>query len=97
MNDIKPVVPQVEDIGLFKSEDRAFAIAVRENKPSPIPADEMLITNVNSQGLIDSPSEGHEVAVSIPKVRTVESRSSTLKNGTHPNQEKRISCYELQC
>jgi predicted dehydrogenase len=68
MTDIKPTVPQVEDIELFKSENQAFAMAVRENKPSPIPADEMLITNVIIQGLIDSAREGHEVAVSVPDV-----------------------------
>jgi hypothetical protein len=60
-------VPHVEDIELFKSENLAFADAIREGKPSPIPADEMLITNVIIQGLIDSAAVGHEVPVSVPE------------------------------
>ena len=60
MNDVKIDVPQVEDIELFKSEYRAFADAVRNNKPSPIPADQMLLTNVIIQGLIHSAVAGHE-------------------------------------
>ena len=46
----------------------AFAEAIWEGKPSPIPAHEMLITNVIIQGLIDSAAAGHEVAVSVPEV-----------------------------
>ena len=61
-------VPNVEDIELFKAENLAFADAVRENKPSPIPADQMLLTNVIIQGLIDSAAAGNEVAVSVPNV-----------------------------
>ena len=67
-NDIQLNVPQVEDIELFKSENLAFADAVRNNKPSPIPAEQMLLTNVIIQGLIDSAAAGHEVQVSIPAV-----------------------------
>ena len=66
MTDTKPFVPVVEDIELFKSENLAFADAVREGKPSPIPADEMLLTNVIIQGLIDSAAAGKEVPVSVP-------------------------------
>lgn len=68
MNDIKVNVPSVEDIELFRSENLAFADAVRENKPSPIPADQMLLTNVIIQGLIDSAAAGHEVQVHVPVV-----------------------------
>lgn len=68
MNDIKVDVPQVEDIELFRLENLAFADAVRENKPSPIPADQMILTNVIIQGLIDSAAAGHEVQVSVPVV-----------------------------
>jgi len=68
MTDIVPVVPTVEDIELFKSENLAFADAIREGKPSPIPADEMLLTNVIIQGLIDSAAAGHEIQVSVPNV-----------------------------
>jgi predicted dehydrogenase len=56
-------VPRVDDIELFKSENLAFADAIRESKPSPIPADEMLLTNIIIQGLIDSAEAGREVSV----------------------------------
>jgi predicted dehydrogenase len=55
--------PQVDDNELFKAENRAFADAIREGKPSPIPADEMLLTNVIIQGLIDSAATGREVSL----------------------------------
>jgi len=68
LTDTLPQVPRVEDIELFKSEYLAFADAVREGKPSPIPADEMLLTNVIIQGLIDSAEVGREVQVKAPEV-----------------------------
>ena len=61
-------IPKVEDIELFRREHIAFADAIREGKPSPIPADEMLLTNVIIQGLIDSAAAGREVEVSVPNV-----------------------------
>ena len=61
LTDTLPQVPRVEDIELFKSENLAFADAIREGKPSPIPADEMLLTNVIIQGLMDSAEAGREV------------------------------------
>lgn len=51
----------------FRTENLAFADAVREGKPSPVPADEMLLTNVIIQGLIDSAAQrGREIAVHVP-------------------------------
>ena len=61
-------IPQVEEIDLFRLENLGFAEAIRENKPSPIPADQMLLTNVIIQGLIDSAAAGREVEVSVPEV-----------------------------
>jgi hypothetical protein len=46
----------------------AFAEAIWEGKPSPVPAQEMLITNVIIQGLIDSAAAGREVEVTVPEV-----------------------------
>ena len=46
----------------------AFAEAIWNGTPSPVPAEEMLITNVIIQGLIDSAKAGREVAVSVPEV-----------------------------
>jgi predicted dehydrogenase len=52
----------------FRRENVAFAEAIRQNKPSPIPADQMLLTNVIIQGLIDSAAAGREVEVTVPSV-----------------------------
>ncbi len=69
MTDVKVDSENIDNIELFKRENLAFADAVRNNKPSPIPAHEMLITNVIIQGLIDSAAAGHEVQVSVPENR----------------------------
>ena len=64
------VTPQLKDdstVDLFRQENLAFAQAIRNGEPSPIPAHEMLITNVIIQGLIDSAAAGREVAVSVPE------------------------------
>jgi predicted dehydrogenase len=61
-------IQEVEDVELFRREDIAFADSVRNNTPVPIPADEMLLTNVIIQGLIDSSAAGHEVQVKVPQV-----------------------------
>lgn len=57
-----------DDVDLFLLENLGFAEAIREGKPSPIPADQMLLTNVIIQGLIDSAAAGREVQVSVPQV-----------------------------
>lgn len=61
-------IQEVEDIELFRREEAAFADAVRDGRPSPIPADQMVMTNVIIQGLIDSSAAGHEVPVKVPEV-----------------------------
>lgn len=56
-------------IELFKREDAAFADAIREDKPSPIDPDGILLTNVIIQGVIDSAAAGgREIEVTVPKV-----------------------------
>ncbi len=61
-------IRSVEGIELFRRENAAFAEAVRENKPSPIDPDGMLLTNVIIQGVMDSAAQGgREVAVAVPK------------------------------
>lgn len=60
-------VRSVEGIELFRREDAAFAVAVREGQPSPIDPDGMLLTNVIIQGVMDSASAGgKEVEVTAP-------------------------------
>jgi len=57
----------VQGIELFRRENAAFADAVRENKPSPIDPDGMLLTNVIIQGVMDSAEAGgKEVEVTVP-------------------------------
>ncbi len=68
MVDITPQQGDSKDADLFLAKNMAFAEAIWEGKPSPIPAHEMLITNVIIQGLIDSAAAGHEVAVSVPEI-----------------------------
>jgi predicted dehydrogenase len=65
--DITPQ-PGSKDGDLFLAKNMAFAEAIWEGKPSPVPAEEMLITNVIIQGLIDSAAAGREVEVSVPEL-----------------------------
>jgi len=65
--DIQPQ-PGSKDGDLFLAKNMAFAEAIWEGKPSPVPAQEMLITNVIIQGLIDSAAAGREVAVTVPEI-----------------------------
>jgi predicted dehydrogenase len=60
-------VPTGRSGDFFRSEDAAFADAVREGKPSPIDPDGMLLTNVIIQGAIDSSEAGgREIEVTVP-------------------------------
>lgn len=67
-NTVPQGIPQVDDVELFRRENEAFAEAIREGLPSPIPPEQMLLTNVIIQGLIDSAEAGHEIAVTVPDV-----------------------------
>ncbi len=63
------VIPNIEETEAneqFRRENVAFAEAIREGKPSPIPPEQMLLTNVIIQGLIDSAAAGREVQVAVP-------------------------------
>jgi predicted dehydrogenase len=68
MTDQKIDVAEMEPIDQFRSEYKGFYEAVVNHLPSPIPAENMLITNTIIQGLIDSTAAGHEVAVKVPEV-----------------------------
>ncbi|MEC8891684.1 MAG: Gfo/Idh/MocA family oxidoreductase [Candidatus Poribacteria bacterium] len=58
---------EFESVDVFQREDQAFIDAVREDKPSPIDPDGVLLTNVIIQGVIDSSEAGgREVEVSVP-------------------------------
>jgi predicted dehydrogenase len=63
-----PNIPPTDPPALFRQENLAFAAAIREGRPSPVPADELLLTNVIIQGLVDSAAAGHEIQVSVPQV-----------------------------
>ncbi len=66
--DTLPKIPRADDLDLFREENIDFARAIREGRPSPIPPEEMLFTNVIIQGLIDSAATGREVAVAVPEL-----------------------------
>ena len=67
MNSTMEGIPPVQNIDLFLLENLAFADAVREGKPSPLPPEDMLLTNVVIQGLIDSAAAGgREISVNVP-------------------------------
>ena len=58
---------EFESADVFQREDQAFIDAVREDKPSPIDPDGVLLTNVIIQGVIDSSEAGgREIEVSVP-------------------------------
>jgi predicted dehydrogenase len=61
-------VRETEPAEQFRRENVAFGEAIREGKPSPIPPEQMLLTNVIMQGLIDSASAGREIRVSVPEI-----------------------------
>jgi predicted dehydrogenase len=61
-------VPPTEGQVQFRQQNVAFAQAIRAGGPSPIPPEEVLMTNVIIQGLIDSAAAGHEIEVSMPDV-----------------------------
>ncbi len=69
LTDTQPVNYQpTEPIDQFRRENLDFAKAIREGLPSPIPAEELLLTNVIMQGLVDSAAVGHEIEVSVPEI-----------------------------
>ena len=65
MVNITPKLPD-EKIDRFKEEMQAFTSAIRENQPAPIPADEVIWTNVIMDGIYRSAEEGREVSVGLP-------------------------------
>jgi predicted dehydrogenase len=65
MVNITPKLPD-EKVDRFKEEMQAFTDAIRENQPAPIPAEEVVWTNVIMDGIYRSAAEGREVAVGLP-------------------------------
>ena len=55
-----------ERLDRFKEETLAFTTAVREGTPVPIPAEEVIWTNVIMDGIYRSAAEGREVPVGLP-------------------------------
>jgi predicted dehydrogenase len=65
MVNITPKLPD-EKVDRFKEEMQAFTDAIRENRPAPIPAEEVVWTNVIMDGIYRSAEEGREVPVRLP-------------------------------
>ncbi len=69
LTDTQPVnYRDTEPIEQFRRENIAFAEAIAKGLPSPIPAEQLLLTNVIMQGLVDSAAVGHEIEVSVPEI-----------------------------
>ena len=69
LTDVSPKNVPPTDYGLhFRQENIAFATAIREGLPSPVPPEQLLLTNVIIQGLVDSAKVGHEIQVEVPQV-----------------------------
>ena len=69
LTDTEPLnVKPTDGLEQFRRENIAFADAIANGKPSPIPAEELLLTNVIMQGLVDSAAVGHEIEVSVPEI-----------------------------
>jgi predicted dehydrogenase len=69
LTDTEPMnVRGTDPIEQFRRENIAFANAIAEGLPSPIPPEELLLTNVIMQGLVDSAAVGHEIEVSVPEI-----------------------------
>ena len=69
LTDTQPMnFKDTDPIEQFRRENVAFAEAIAKGLPSPIPAEQLLLTNVIMQGLVDSAAAGHEIAVSVPEI-----------------------------
>ena len=65
MVNITPKLPD-DRVDRFKEEMQAFTDAIREDRPAPIPAEEVVWTNVIMDGIYRSAAEGREVPVGLP-------------------------------
>jgi predicted dehydrogenase len=63
-----PQLKEVDPPGQFRAEIAAFAEAIQNGLPSPIPPEEVLLTNVVMQGIYDSAVVGHEIELTIPEI-----------------------------
>ncbi len=63
------LTPKLGDdrVDRFKEETQAFTDAIRDGRPAPIPADEVVWTNVIMDGIYRSAALGREVEVGLPQ------------------------------
>lgn len=57
---------QVHDINIFDAKVRDFVVAIKEDKPAPIPGEEILINQAIIDGIFRSSEKGKEVDIHIP-------------------------------
>ena len=53
---------------IFYEKVRAFVVAILEDKPAPIPGEEILINQAIIDGILRSSELGREVEIIIPEV-----------------------------
>ncbi len=59
---------QDHNIDIFDAKVRDFVVAIKENKPAPIPANEILMNQAIIDGIIRSSKLGREVEIQIPEI-----------------------------
>jgi predicted dehydrogenase len=65
---VNTVVQHLPNVDTWRAEFDAFVDAIRNDLPSPVPPDEVLLTNVIMDGIYVSAEKGHEVKVIVPKI-----------------------------
>lgn len=63
-----PALTEVDPHGQFRAEIADFARAIQNGQPSPIPPEEVLLTNLVMQGIYDSAAVGREIELEIPEL-----------------------------
>jgi predicted dehydrogenase len=61
-------VEGLPNVAVWLAQVTAFLNAVRQDSPSPIPPEGVLLTNVIMDGIFRSAKSGKEVAVIVPEV-----------------------------
>jgi predicted dehydrogenase len=65
---VNTVVQHLPNVDIWKAEFDAFLNAIRNDLPSPVPPDGVLLTNVIIDGIYESAKKGHEVKVTVPQI-----------------------------
>ncbi|MDC3416620.1 Gfo/Idh/MocA family protein [Aquibacillus salsiterrae] len=59
---------QSHNIDIFKEKVRDFVVSIKENKPAPIPGEQILINQAIIDGVLRSSEKGKEVDIHLPQI-----------------------------